>query len=55
LSLARIAELPGAPAAEELATPDITPKPSQTGFGSDMAKTPTLGDVPEPRTSTEKH
>ncbi|KAJ4341399.1 hypothetical protein N0V87_001789 [Didymella glomerata] len=54
-SLARIAELPGAPAAEELATPDITPKPSQTGFGSDMAKTPTLGDVPEPRTSTEKH
>ncbi|KAF3045051.1 hypothetical protein E8E12_006310 [Didymella heteroderae] len=53
-SLARIAELPGAPAAKELGTPGITPKSSRTGFGGDMAKTPTLGVVPEPRNSTEK-
>lgn len=54
-SLARIAELPGAPAAKELGTPEVTPKPSQAGFGGDMAKTPTLGVVPESRNSTEKH
>ncbi|KAJ4383427.1 hypothetical protein N0V86_001476 [Didymella sp. IMI 355093] len=45
-SLARIAELPGAPAAKELGTPDTTPQPAQTGFGSDVA--------PEPRNSAEK-
>ena len=54
-SLARIAELPGAPAAKEMGTLEVTPKPSQTGFGSNMAKTPTLGVVPEPKNSTEKH
>ncbi|KAF2631682.1 hypothetical protein BU25DRAFT_479271 [Macroventuria anomochaeta] len=37
-SLARIAELPGATAARELDTPDITPKPLQTSFEDDMAK-----------------
>ncbi|KAF3050988.1 hypothetical protein E8E11_011013 [Didymella keratinophila] len=53
-SLARIAELPDAPAANELGTPEVTPRPSQISFGSDMAKAPTLGVVPEPRNRTEK-
>ncbi|KAF1931554.1 uncharacterized protein M421DRAFT_417323 [Didymella exigua CBS 183.55] len=53
-SLARIVELPGAPAARELETPDATLKMSQTGSDSDMAKTPSLSVVPEPWNSSEK-
>lgn len=51
-SLARIAELPGAPAAKEL----DTPQPSQNEFGNDVAKTNGMSTAleQEPRRSIEK-
>ena len=56
-SLARIAELPGGMAAKELDTSEITPKPSRTELGTDMAKQPLglgVDTQAEPRNSTEK-